>query len=157
MSWSGPGPGLKLVLIHGPGPGPVIFLVQALVPVLVPVPSYFWSQPWSRSRSKCLVPSHSGCSLVWKFFALRWFQSSSKLCVGSLEIFLRQIFGISFKIYFGSRHTTHLGVVYEGTVFCTTLGFFHILSHCWGGLMHHLVLVHFTVTRKMAGLLAGFF
>ena len=36
------------------GPGPVIFLVL----VLVLVPSYFWSRPWS--RSKLLVPSHSG-------------------------------------------------------------------------------------------------
>ena len=41
----------------GPGPGPIIFLVPALV--LVPVPACFWSRPWSRSRSKLLVPSHS--------------------------------------------------------------------------------------------------
>ena len=44
----------SLVPVPVLGPGPVIFLV----PALVPVPSYFWSRPWS--RSKFLVPSHSG-------------------------------------------------------------------------------------------------
>ena len=59
-------------------PGPVIFLV----PALVPVPSYFWSRPWSQFRSKNLVLSHSApisshswtsklqCSFVWMIWLL---------------------------------------------------------------------------------------
>ena len=51
----GPSPGSKLVPVHGSG------LVKFLVPALVPVSSYFWSQPWSRSqsRSQFLIPSLS--------------------------------------------------------------------------------------------------
>ena len=45
----GPRPGPKLVPVLGPGS--VIFLVSALVPV----PSYFWSRPWSRSPSTLLI------------------------------------------------------------------------------------------------------
>ena len=54
-----PGPGLgpglrpKLIPVLGPGPDPIILLV----PAFIPVPSYFWSRPWS--QSKFLFPIHS--------------------------------------------------------------------------------------------------
>ena len=85
---SGPGPGPgpspirrpKLVPVHGPGPGPIIFLVLALVPV--PVMSYFWSRPWSRSRfrSKFLLPSHSDTGSLRAHFFSRFFPDFSEIC-----------------------------------------------------------------------------
>ena len=44
--------------VLGPGPSPGPCPGTGPKPKLVPVPLYFWSQPWSRSWSKFLVPSH---------------------------------------------------------------------------------------------------